>query len=213
MTNDEALTPEKLRRQALEEAAYRKVNEKYRYYVPNGKVAEMIQIVGENEHFVSLFSAANGVGKTACGVNVLANMMFPVGNPYFNYPLFNKFPYLKRGRIVSDATTITEQIVPELEHWLPAGRYQTSKHSKPYAYNWQTDSGFNFNLMTYDQEIKEFESVTLGWAWFDEPPPETIYKATVSRMRRGGIIFITATPLMGSAWMFDKIYTQATLIK
>lgn len=64
---------------------------------------------------------------------------------------------------------------------------------------------WEFDIMTYDQDPKEFEAVTLGWAWFDEPPPEAIYKATVARMRRGGIIWITATPLTGSAWMYDEI--------
>ena len=61
--------------------------------------------------------------------------------------------------------------------------------------------------MTYEQSVKEFESAPLGWCWFDEPPPLAIFKATVARMRMGGIIFITATPLMGSAWMYDHIMT------
>ena len=61
------------------------------------------------------------------------------------------------------------------------------------------------DLMSYEQDTKEFEAVDLGFAWFDEPPPESIYKATVARMRRGGIIFITATPLTGSAWLYDHI--------
>ena len=57
--------------------------------------------------------------------------------------------------------------------------------------------------MTYEQDPREFEGVTLSWAWFDEPPPEGIFKATVSRMRKGGIIIITATPLAGSAYLYD----------
>jgi phage terminase large subunit-like protein len=62
--------------------------------------------------------------------------------------------------------------------------------------------------MSYEQDVKEFESSTLGWAWFDEPPPLPIFKATVARMRRGGVIFITATPLAGSSWMYDHIITH-----
>lgn len=198
---------------ALKKLAYQKVAEKYRFFIPNGKAEEFITIVGSNQYFVSLFSAANGVGKTATGANVLAHTMWPCGNPYFQHELYTDFPYLKRGRIVSDTTTITDTIVPELKKWFPRDRYVTSKKGKNYDYNFKTDTGFDFDLMTYNQSLAEFESVTLGWAWFDEPPPEAIYKATVSRMRRGGIIFITATPLMGSAWMYDKIYTQATLTK
>lgn len=200
--------------QARVELAYQKLYEKYRFFVPNGKAEEFIDRVGENKYFVSLFSAANGVGKTATGVNILANMFWPCGNPYFQQPMFTDYPFpLKKGRIVSDSTTIAEAIIPEMKKWFPNDKYVTSKKGKNYEYNWKTNTGFDFDLMTYNQSLSEFESVNLSWAYFDEPPPEAIYKATVSRMRRGGFIFIAATPLMGSAWMYDKIYTKATYNK
>jgi len=180
-------------------------------------------MVGNNKTFICLFSAANGVGKTACGCNILAHILYGnSGNKWFeekefewvygkqkgtrkatDFSLFNKFPYPKQGRIVSDATTIIETTVPELKKWLPAGRYTANKAGKNYERKWITDTGHKFDLMTYDQGVKEFESATLGWAWFDEPPPLAIFKATVARMR----IFITATPLTGSAWMYDHILT------
>ena len=199
-------------RELKEEKLYRQLYEKYRYFIPNGKAERFINVVGVDEYFITLFSAANGVGKTASSVNVLAHMFWPVGNPYFKGPVFEDFPYpLKKGRIVSDATTIAEAIIPEMKKWFPKDRYVTAKRGKNYEYNWKTDTGFDFDCMTYNQSLSEFESVNLSWAYFDEPPPEAIYKATVSRMRRGGFIFIAATPLMGSAWMYDKIYTKATL--
>lgn len=164
--------------------------------------------MGSNNTFVCLFSAANGVGKTAAGSNMLAHILYgSSGNEYFDLPLFNDFPYPKWGRIVSDPTTVTQTLIPELKKWFPPGRYQTSKSGKNYEYNWRTDTGHKFEVMTYEQSTKEFESATLGWCWFDEPPPLAIFKATVARMRKGGIIFITATPLMGSAWMYDHIMT------
>lgn len=196
------------KRDALKALAYRRLFEKNRYYVPNGKAKEFIDLIGKGT-FISLFSAANGVGKTACGCNIVSNLCFPGYNPWFaNLPIFDKFPYLKRGRIVSDATTIKQKIVPELQLWFPTGRYKTYKNSKDYDSVFVTDTGFQFDLMTYDQDPKEFESVDLGWFWCDEPPPELIYKALISRLRRGGIGFITATPLMGSAWMYDSIFTN-----
>lgn len=169
------------------------------------------------------------MGKTAAGANILAHIFWgQSGNPWFaeqefdwkyeehgylqkghrkavKMPLFQEFPYPKRGRVISDPTTVTQTIVPELKKWFPPDRYQTKKAGKNYEYNWRTDTGFKFELMTYEQDRKEFESATLGYAWFDEPPPLAIFKATVARMRAGGIIFITATPLMGSAWMYDHI--------
>jgi phage terminase large subunit-like protein len=179
----------------------------HKFYVPNGKIASFVKLVGQNKTFVSLLSAANGVGKTATGSVIIAHILYGAsGNPYFDLPLFNEFPYIsKRGRIVSDPTTVQQTLIPELKKWFPPGRYTTDKQGKNYEYHWRTDTRFEFDVMTYEQDVKEFESATLSWCWFDEPPPLNIFKATVARMRRGGIIFITATPLMGSAWMYDHI--------
>lgn len=188
---------------------YRKKNEKFRYYVPNGKVEQFTRMVGSGDTFISLFSAANGVGKTAAGVNILANLFwYRPNNPWFQGKLFREFPYNKKGRIVSDPTTVSSTLVPELKKWFPANRFTTDKVGKNYEYRWKTDTDYEFDLMTYDQQVKEFESATLGWVWFDEPPPEAIYKATVSRMRTGGMIFITMTPLTGSAYLYDQIITN-----
>lgn len=196
--------------------AYRRMHEKYRYYVPNGRAEEFIRLVGQNQNFISLFSAANGVGKTAVGVNILANIFYESAEveyenkyyKFFNDELYEKFPYPKRGRIITEPTTIATTLIPELYKWFPTGRFTTNKMGKNYEYFFTTDTGFEFDIMSYDQNVKEFESATLGWAWFDEPPPEAIFKATVARMRTGGIIFITATPLTGSAWMYDHIMTD-----
>ena len=59
--------------------------------------------------------------------------------------------------------------------------------------------------MSTEQELKEFESVDLGIAWFDEPMPKDRFIATVARMRRGGIIVVTLTPLFHSGWIKDWI--------
>ena len=187
----------------------RRRNNRYKYYVPNSKCEEFIELVGTGETFVSLFSAGNGVGKSANGANIVANIVFGKSNNWFAYPLFEKWPYRKRGRIVSDPTTIQGVIIPELKKWFPVDRYTTNKGGKNFEAQWQTDTGWLIDLMTYEQDAKEFESATLGFCWFDEPPPSAIYKATVARMRKGGIIFITATPLTGSAWMYDTLVTAA----
>lgn len=178
--------------------------EKYRYYEPTGVGEEFINAVACGENFIVLYSAANGVGKTATGSNVLAHLFWNTGeNQYFNEGLFKQFPWKKKGRIISDPTNLTKNIIPELKFWFPEGRYTTNKGNKTFESYWQTDTGWEFDMMTYEQDPREFEGVTLGWAWFDEPPPEAIFKATVSRMRKGGIIIITATPLAGSAYLYD----------
>lgn len=192
----------------------RRVNEKYRYYEPIGKIEEYLDMLGRGDLFVTLLSAANGIGKTTAMVNWMTNLFYPCGNKYFQQPLLLdwKFP-IKRGRIVSDPTTVKETIVPMLEEWFPKGRYTNKQKSKTYPYSWKTDTGWEFDVMTYDQRVKEFESVSVSFVMFDEPPPMAIFKATVARMRRGGVIAIWATPLTGSAWMYDEFIANPDVTK
>lgn len=174
-------------------------------------------MVGSNKNFINLFVAANAVGKTAAGVNIVANICYGVQNKYFDLPLFKEFPYMKKGRIISDPTTIKEKIIPELKKWfpkneaerLPDALYQTAKEGKNYEAKFITKTGFEFDIMSNEQDPKEFESVDLGWVWFDEPPPFAVWKPTVARARMGMIIFGTLTPLMYSAWLKEKVIDKA----
>ena len=209
-------------RDVQEEITFRLQCEKFRFYEPNAKCEEFIKKVGElNEagkhNFIVLFSAANGVGKTCVSANIIAHILWgkESENPWFDYPLFKNFPFPKKGRIVSDPENIKTNLIPTMKEWFPEGRYKPMKGGKQYDSVWTTDSGFEFDIMSYEQDPKEFESATLGWAWFDEPPPEAIFKATVSRMRKGGIIIISETPLYG-AWLYDHFIAnpdQETLAK
>lgn len=187
--------------------AYRMLNEKYRYYEPNGVAEEFINAFASGDYFILFLSAANGVGKTALAANILSNLMFPSENYYFRDKFFKEFPYKKKGRIITDAALVEKNVVSELNFWFPKDKYVARKAGKHYDSQWDTETGWSFDIMTYQQHPREFEGVTLGWAWFDEPPPDAILKATISRMRKGGIIIITATPISGSAHLYDMFAT------
>lgn len=197
-------------RQLKEEKAHRMINEPYRYFEPTGKGEEYINMIGSDEYFISLFSAANGIGKTAQMICTLANMMYPVGNPFFQQKLFKKdgWHYLKKGRIVSNPTNIQKNIVPELKKWFPKGKWTARKENKAYESQFVTDNGWSFDIMTYEQAEEEFEGVNLGWVWLDEPPPKYVYKACVSRLRKGGCMWLTATPIGDCAWLYDEIISN-----
>ena len=183
----------------------RKRTQRYRYFIPNGKGEEFINTVGSLEYFVTLYNAANGVGKTCTAVNVLAHLFWPTKeNGFFDAPMFKSWNFPKRGRIVTEPTSV-DTIINELKYWFPQGKYSAEKKGKHYEKKWTTDTGWEFDIMTYDQDPKEFESATLGFIWFDEPPPQSIYKASIARLRKGGLAWITATPLSGSEWMYDQI--------
>lgn len=200
-------SPKEMLRKLREEKARRLEHQKYQYYTPNGKCAEFVEQVGNGKNFIVFFSAANGVGKTAAGANVVAHLVWgrDSKNEYFQHPLFHDFPYPKAGRIVTDPANIVN-IVRSLKEWFPNDGWNSKKGTKSYESLWKAGE-MEFEIMSYEQDAKEFEGPTLGWVWFDEPPPEAIFKACVARLRKGGFIFITATPLTGSAWMYDRFMT------
>lgn len=58
-----------------------------------------------------------------------------------------------------------------------------------------------------DQGREKFQGTSLDFVWFDEEPPEDIYKEC--RMRvidRKGDIFGTMTPLKGLTWVYNTIF-------
>lgn len=197
-----------------ETLAYRWDKEKYRYFVPTGKGEEFINNIGSGKYIISLISAANGIGKSVLGVNLIANIIWPCGNPFFQQEIFLNWPYPKKIRIISDPAVIVDNIIPKMKEYFPHGRfsggekYVTTKNGKQYESKWTTDTGWEISIMTYEQDPTQFEGATLGMVWFDEPPPYLIYKASIARLRSGGMGFITATPLTGSAWMYDEIITN-----
>lgn len=194
--------------------------ERWRFFEPSVKAEEFIKAIAlphddGQTNFMTLFSAANGVGKTQVAANVVANILWPSENPFFQHDLFQKWPFPKSGRIVTDPGNVPN-VIKALKFWFPHAslqKYTTRKNSKTFESIWVSDSGFDFEIMTYDQDPKDFEGPTLGFVWLDEPPPDAILKACISRLRMGGILFISATPLAGSAHLYDTFATGKTTIE
>ena len=180
-------------------------------FVPNGKAEDFIKMIGSDENFVNMFVGANGTSKTSTGVNIIANIVYGVQNKLFKHPIFKRWPYIKKGRIISDPTTIKEKIIPEMKKWfpenesnkLPVANYETAKEGKNYVSKFITKTGWEIDIMSNEQDPKEFESVDLGFVWIDEPMPKDRFMATIARGRLGMIILWTFTPLTYSAWIKD----------
>ena len=193
----------------MQEEEKRKTFNPARDYIPNGKAAEFIAMVGADKHLVNMFIAANGVGKSASGANILTNIVFGPQSDWFQHPLFQKWPYLKRARIISDPTTIKEKIIPEIQKWfptnesakLPIANFEMGKEGKNYVCKITTNTGWVIDLMSTEQDAKEFESADIGFVWIDEPMPKDKFNATLARGRMGIIIVWTFTPLTFSAWI------------
>lgn len=181
----------------------------YLFYVPNIKAEEFIQSVGnqKDDRHIFFFIGGNGSSKSATLANIIANICCVQKNKYFDFGIFKDWPYLKRLRIVSDPTTVSEKTVPELLKWLPKGQYKATKEKKSFLSKFYFPAtGFEFDILTYEQDPKEFESVDLGAVFLDEPPPEEIFNACLSRLRvgQGGIQCAFFTPLASAAYIFDR---------
>lgn len=181
-----------------------RTQERIRYFVPNGGQENVTNLIQPETQTVVL-SAANDFGKTGWMCNVIGNMIYGPVNDWFNTPFFQTFKRPSRGRIVSDHTTVEEKIVPELQKWLIKGTYHAEKAGKKYLSRWHFNTGDYFDILTYDQDPTEFESVDLNWKWCDEQPLKFVFSAGIARMRTGGIMFLTFAPLAHSSWVFDDI--------
>ena len=181
--------------------------EAYRYYEPTGKIEEFLGKAYGGKYFVTLLSAANGIGKTFSMANSLAHLIWGVNNKWFQQPLMKEWKYPKRIRICSHGENV-KAIVDTLKEVFPKGKYTTNKNGRNFDSYFKTNNGWQIWIMTYDQDPMQFEGISLGLVWQDEPPPQVIHKANISRLRLGGICIITATPLTGSAWMYDEIISN-----
>jgi len=186
-----------------------KRDERYRYFIPNGKQEEMLYL----NNFIRMFLGGNGTGKTACEANIVANICVKDDNQMTEW--FRHIPYFRdlkrptRGRIISSATIASEVVIPELEKWLPMDKVTRNKEFKPYYKKWRLN-GHEFDIMTTEQEPKEHEGVTLDWILFDEPPSKQVFDVYPSRFRgkNEGVIFMFMTPLTDAGWIYDDIFNK-----
>lgn len=68
-------------------------------------------------------------------------------------------------------------------------------------------NGCFIGFKTCEQGREVFQGTSLGWVWFDEEPPEDIFKECWMRvMDTRGDIWFTMTPLLGLTWVYNLIY-------
>jgi len=194
-------------------------SQRAKYFIPNGKQEEFIRLIGEhkeNGHWIFLFSAANSTGKSAVGINVIANAIWGKQNEWFDYALFREdWPYPKKFWYISTQDTlksfitgVDDRSTSEVGKWFPRGRYEVFKSGYEYYSRLVTDNGWDGAFKTFDQDPDQFEATKIGIAVFDEPPPESLFNAVLARLTMGGIILFVMTPLAESAWTLERLIEQ-----
>lgn len=124
-----------------------------------------------------------------------------------------KHPYLKNWKtpckglvVVQDFENAAKNVLePKFMEWCPKG--DIVKVEKNQAGAWRKiffKNGSTIEVLSHDQDVKVFEGSDYDFAHFDEPPPKKIYNAVWRGLTdRGGIMFVTATPL-ASPWMYNE---------
>lgn len=147
---------------------------------------------------ILIIPMGNGTGKTFLVITLVSAVIWPTENPRFDHPIFKKWPYRKRIRIISTTKNLEDggSIQEAIKATFPKGRYHMTRGAgKGYYSSIYTDTGFFIDLMTYNQDDQEFAGPTIGMNVFIEPPPRDIMNESISRTRAGGINVIDMTPL------------------
>ena len=221
----------KLRKRALQIRAKDdedvEIERKYReshlieYFSPYPYQQRVFESFREGKKIV-IAVASNKIGKTAVSINLVlsvalgyepwnkADENYPgavrVNKTYYKPSCINRKPPV-RIRITGEdwSKHIGETLIPELKKWALEGSYETRKNNTGQETNWLFRNKSTIEFMTYEQDIKLFES-WLGDFWAgDEPPPKPVYSA-MSRglFLSGGVTFLSLTPLK-DAWIMDDL--------
>lgn len=182
-------------------------------FIPTGAMEPIIRAVGQAEFEIVNAQSANKCGKTAHVVSVLGNMFWEPDLKYFDFPAFHNWPYInvngeviKHGRIVCTAENAKEDgpIDTEIQKWWPKGRYTRLKDGKGYFSKYKTDTGWSFDILTFEQATAAFEGPLMSWIWCDEPPKPSLMGAIMSRFSKGGVLLLSQTPINAGAFI-DKL--------
>lgn len=193
-------------RQAKEQVALA-IEEKKRRIRENGIKYYIPQVPPNNDQLsfhksharIRAAFGGNRSGKSVCGA--CEAVWYSTGtHPYKSIPTPNF------GRICcTDFTNgIEKVIIPEIYKWMP-------KHAiDRFAVESRTlylKNGSTLEFMSYDQDVEKFASASRHWIWFDEEPPQDIFReCQVRLLDTKGDMWFTMTPTKGMTWIYSDIY-------
>ncbi len=160
-----------------------------------------------NRTRISAFLAGNRSGKTLGGwnrtfkiaTNQIPGLDLPVPNTQWIVSLTGD-----RQR---------EVIQPTVREWWPGEHISEKDIHYSYKKVWDyivLKNGSRLVFKSNEQGREAFQGSSIIAGWFDEEPDEGVYEETLTRtLDQDGYIFITATPLLGMTWLYDRIYEEA----
>ena len=109
-------------------------------------------------------------GNTTIIAHICANLIYGPQNGWFDYPIFQNFPYPKLIWYNSTPDTIKDKFTPEFEKLInpfdvakSVSDFKSSKDSKPYVSRYQFHKqGWTLTCKSYEQDPDKFESADVG---------------------------------------------------
>src|SRR3990172_1582283 len=219
-------TPQRLSWRAYEQIAPCKI------LLPTRPQADFADAVGhclDTGHRIFAIDSGNATGKTTILQNVLLNIVygkcciyntakdmddgkvFPEG--FFAGSLYRKWPagwprliwYVSHADVLKDT-------VDELRKWaIPDTLKEFSEGHQKHPGSIEID-GFDFPghkwrivYKTINQEKDAFQGANVGIAVIDERCFEWQYNYILRRLRRGGILIHTATPIGDTGYLYERV--------
>jgi hypothetical protein len=160
---------------------------------------------------IRLLSGGNRSGKTEAGC--LEVVYHSTGIYPEWYPKHLRLPTANRGRIiVTDYKKgCGKNLEPKIDAWLPEELIVSKKKNsvtgtiEEVKVRHVSGGISTFDVMTHEQDDKQFEGWSGHWAWFDEPPPREKFVATALRglIDFRGRCWLTLTPI-SEPWLYDE---------
>jgi len=183
--------------------------------------------IGQQPHFfaaslanVRLVLGSNRSGKSVTGAcEASAHAMgyrpwLPLDHPdrIVRLPSGDPIPVPNVGRVLGEnfPVSVEQTLWPKFKEWMPESEIKSVKRGqRGYVEKIELNNGSVIHFMAYKQDVEVFEGTNGHWAWFDEPPPRSIYIA-INRglIDFGGHCWLTMTPLV-QPWTHDDIFSKA----
>lgn len=102
-----------------------------------------------------------------------------------------------------------EYIRPKLDQYLPVGTKRTRWSAQDRAVA-ELPNGGRIVCLSYEMGRSKFQGMSVGMVWFDEEgrDPEVFDECLLRCVDHNARVVITATPLNGLSWMYDKFVEQ-----
>ena len=156
---------------------------------------------------INILTFGNGTGKTHALISMWSAIMFGTRNPLFAGGIFGQWPrkWPKNVRLCAPESLLGDRDVIQLlmAKLFPKGRWQQQKNHKNIYSTGQTDNGWTWDIMTYDQAALQAAGETKGLMLYSEPPPRPLWDENLARLRAGGMIIAEMTPMNMSPWILD----------